>query len=133
MQKFCGDLRKHSTELIYYDKMKILPLIHADIESHNNQKFWRRGFQYVSYSSDDSNNNDENSDYKESDASKFHGNTVELDYVDDDYYTHDDDSDDEFVSRNIHDGAAGLDVLDDNYFDLDDDSDDEEFCWKILW
>ena len=40
MEKFCEDLRKHTTVIINYDKKEVLPLTAQEIESNNDQKFY---------------------------------------------------------------------------------------------
>ena len=38
MEKFCKDLREHSTKIINYEKKKIIPLITEEKIYHNEQK-----------------------------------------------------------------------------------------------
>ena len=65
MKAFCADLRKHTIELINYEKIEVLPMTVGEIESYNNQIFChisKNRFHEVNEKEDDSyhdNNEDE--------------------------------------------------------------------------
>ena len=65
MKAFCADLRKHTIELINYEKIEVLPMTDEEIESNNNQIFChisKNRFHEVNGKEDDSyhdNNEDE--------------------------------------------------------------------------
>ena len=127
MKKFCLDLRKHATETINYEKNKMFPLTHEQIESFKNKTFCHICRDKL-YDDDDS---DVDSNDKEFDVRTFFGNAAGLDDTDDDDdddddYDHSDDSDDEeFRVKKFHSDTAGLDDVDGDQYDHDDNDDEE--------
>ena len=128
MKKFCLDLRKHATETINYEKNKMFPLTHEQIESFKNKTFCHICRDKL-YDDDDS---DVDSNDKEFDVRTFFGNASGLDDTDDDDddddddYDHSDDSDDEeFRVKKFHSDTAGLDDVDGDQYDHDDNDDEE--------
>ena len=129
MKKFCLDLRKHATETINYEKNKMFPLTHEQIESFKNKTFCHICRDKL-YDDDDS---DVDSNDKEFDVRTFFGNAAGLDDTDDDdddddddYCYHSDDSDDEeFRVKKFHSDTAGLDDVDGDQYDHDDNDDEE--------
>ena len=128
MKKFCLDLRKHATETFNYEKNKMFPLTHEQIESFKNKTFCHICRDKL-YDDDDS---DVDSNDKEFDVRTFFGNAAGLDDTDDDDddddddYDHSDDSDDEeFRVKKFHSDTAGLDDVDGDQYDHDDNDDEE--------
>ena len=106
MRKLCANLKKHATEIINFEKKKVLPLTDEEIGSYINQKFCHICKKKVHDADDNDDDIVDDNDIEELSVRMFNDDAAGLD-DDADCYDHCDSNHEEFDIRKFHDDTTG--------------------------